>query len=108
MMMKPSQNKNQKAISNTPKELVAEAWRILFTDTKLLLPGEPGRNGDQMFYLQTTSTLVKLSTGEKFIQCEICGRCYQVEAWNTAKEKITRIGYGYSCSHKDTDPGIIP
>jgi hypothetical protein len=56
-------------------------------------------------YLETTSTLVKLSTGENFIQCELCGRCYEVKSWD--KEKITRENGYWSCSHSDQDTGTL-
>lgn len=49
-----------------------------------------------MIYLQTPATLVDNDT---HVQCEICGRVYEYSSWDASK--ITRDGYGYTCTHTE-------
>jgi hypothetical protein len=54
-------------------------------------------------YLQRAATLVETDE-ESFIQCEVCGRCYSLEDWDTA-QVMPSEKYGLTCTHQDEEPG---
>ena len=51
-------------------------------------------------WLQTAATLVD---DGKYVQCETCGRCYEVAYWDSSK--IARADYGYTCYHTGEEQG---